>query len=143
FNAYRTALERHDWPEALAALLEACRLDPRRYTPFPLKKYRPKTLLGAGAFGVVFRCLDTHIGEDVVIKALQADVLDRPAADIFREARALVRLRHDAIIHLSHCDFADDEETRPYLVLECFDGITLEEAVRQRGRMSLPVLLPL
>jgi hypothetical protein len=56
FNAYRTALERRDWDTALKELLDAVRLDAKRFSPFPVGKYHPLRILGAGGFGVAFLC---------------------------------------------------------------------------------------
>src|SRR5262249_19128063 len=52
FNGYRAALERRDWEAALKDIQESARLDPARYAPFPLNKYLPQRILGAGGFGV-------------------------------------------------------------------------------------------
>jgi hypothetical protein len=54
-NAYRTALERRDWRAALDELLRAVALDAPRFAPFPVEKYQPQRILGAGGFGVAFR----------------------------------------------------------------------------------------
>src|SRR5262249_58598405 len=58
FNAYQAALECRQWPEALAAFRQAVALDPDRFTPFPLGKYEPERILGAGGLGVAFLCHD-------------------------------------------------------------------------------------
>ena len=86
-NAYQAALERQGWDEALAALRQAVALDPGRFAPFPLDRYEPKRILGAGGFGVVFLCEHRHLGRPVVIKSLQASELDRAVADVFAEAQ--------------------------------------------------------
>jgi tetratricopeptide (TPR) repeat protein len=57
-NAYRAALEEHKWEEALAAVRQAAELDPRRYAPFPLERYQPRRILGAGGFGTAVLCDD-------------------------------------------------------------------------------------
>ena len=77
-NVYRTALERRDWDDALAALRKAVALDAAAFEPFPWSRYEPRRILGAGGFGVSFSCRDKTGGEDVVVEALQPDGLDRP-----------------------------------------------------------------
>ena len=57
FNAYRAALEEKKWDAALAALREAGSHDPQRFAPFPLHRYEPKRILGAGGFGTAILCL--------------------------------------------------------------------------------------
>ncbi len=72
-NAYLAALERRAWPEALAALCAAATLDPERFAPFPLSKFDPERILGAGGFGVAFLCRNRHSGSRVVVKTLRGD----------------------------------------------------------------------
>ncbi len=135
-NAYQAALERQQWTEALAAVQQAIAIDPARFTPFPLERYEPKRILGAGGFGVVFLCQHRHLVKPVVIKALLASELDRTITDVFAEARALEDLNHPAIIRLRDCDFADSARSRPYLVMDYFDGVNLESYVAERGPLS-------
>ncbi len=56
FNAYQAALECRQWGEALAAYKQAVVLDPERFALFPMSKYEPERILGAGGFGVAFLC---------------------------------------------------------------------------------------
>ncbi len=89
YQRYRDACELGQWPEALAALLEAARLDPA-YRPFSLVQYVPKTILGAGGFGTVLRCEDRYaIAEEraVAVKTLHT-------ADLARGPRGFCRGPH-------------------------------------------------
>ena len=70
FNAYRAALEEKRWDTALTALREAASHDPQRFAPFPLHRYEPRRILGAGGFGTAVLCRDRHFDEDVVVKTL-------------------------------------------------------------------------
>jgi serine/threonine protein kinase len=140
-NAYRAALERQQWAEALDALRQAVKLDPGRFAPFPFERYEPHRILGAGGFGVVFLCHDRLLARPVVVKALLPSELDRSVADVFAEARALDELNHPAVIRLRHCDFADTAGTRPYLVMEYFDGMNLDDYVAAHGKVSPDDLL--
>jgi serine/threonine protein kinase len=143
YNAFRACLEQRDWTEALLALREAASLDPERFAPFPLTKYEPERILGAGGFGVAFLCRNRHSGSRVVIKTLYAGGLDRTVADIFREARVLEEVLHPAIIRVRDCDYADDAQAHPYLVMDYFEGLTLGEHIEQNGPLSAEELLPL
>ena len=135
-NAYRAALERQQWAEALAALRQAVTLDSARFAPFPFERYEPQRILGAGGLGVVFLCRDRLLDRPVVVKALLPSELDRSIAGVFAEARALVDLQHPAIIRLWHCDYADAARTRPYLVMDYFEGTNLADHVATHGKLS-------
>lgn len=133
FNAYRAALEARDWDAALAELLEAVRLDGPRFAPFPVEKYRPRRILGAGGFGTAFLCEHRFLKAPVVLKTLSDDDLDRGIDAVFAEAQALRQLDHPAIIRLQDCGFAaPDGESRPFLVMDYFEGETLECAAREK-----------
>ena len=141
FNAYRAALEGEQHDAALSELLQAARLD-RKYLPFPLDKYAPEKILGAGGFGVTFRCRYRPTNGLVAVKTLSQEGLDRDVSEVFREAGTLDRLNHPAIVRLRECDFADPAARRgPYLVMEYFEGDTLEGYVKKNGPLSLADLL--
>jgi tetratricopeptide (TPR) repeat protein len=143
FNAYQAALQRRDLPRALEALREAVTLDPVAYAPFPFNDYVPQRILGVGGFGVAFLCEHDVLKRPVVVKALRLDGLERHVEDIFHEAQALNDLEHTAIIRLRDCRFADNARTRPYLVMDYFDSISLSEHIRKHGPLPPTELLPL
>jgi serine/threonine protein kinase len=142
FNAYRAALEEKKWDEALQAIRQATLLDGQRFSPFPMHRYQPKRILGAGGFGTAFLCHDRNFEEDVVVKALHAANLERNMVDVFREAKILRKLAHPAIIGVHECEYADPAKlARPYIVMDYFPGESLEQFVRQRGTLSPDDLL--
>jgi tetratricopeptide (TPR) repeat protein len=145
-NTYRAALEQRDWSEALGALLRACALDPDNCEPFPLKRYEPRAILGAGAFGVSFLCTERDSSEEVVVKVLREDSLDRPSAVLFREFQWLQDLDHPALARVRDFGYADANQTRPYVVLDYFEGTTLAEHIKRNGPLAptdaLAVLWP-
>ena len=112
YNAFRALLEQQRWDAALTALREAVRLDPDRFEPFPLQKYAPQRILGAGGFGVAFLCQHAHLGHQVVIKTLYSEELERNLADVFREGQILKGLRHPAIIQVEDSDYAGRDQQR-------------------------------
>lgn len=143
YNSYRASLERRAWDEALASFKLAIQLDAARFAPFPADKFEPERILGAGGFGVAFLCRNRHSSGRVVIKTLRRDGLERDVGEIFREAQTLEELEHPAIIRIRDCDYADTARTRPYLVMDYFQGMTLSEYVEQHGPVSAEKLLPL
>jgi formylglycine-generating enzyme required for sulfatase activity len=143
FNAYRAALEERKWDAALEALRQAAALDPGRFAPFPLHRYEPQRILGAGGFGTAILCHDRNFDEAVVVKTLHAADLERGLDDVFREARTLRRLAHPAVIGVRDCEYADPlAKARPYLVMDYFAGGTLEQFIDQRGPLTVEQLLP-
>ncbi len=127
YNAFIAALEARNWSVALENISEAWKLDEQRFTMFPLRKYQPMRILGAGGFGIAFLCTDRYTNFQVVIKTLRPECLDRNATAIFQEASMLFSLNHQNIIAARTADYADEAEQRPYLVMNYFDGQNLDE----------------
>jgi tetratricopeptide (TPR) repeat protein len=140
-NAYRAALEKRDWTAALGSLLQAAKLDPERFAPLPLDEYEPESILGAGGFGVSFMCRHRASGEEVLVKALQADHLEREVAEVFREAEILQELDQPAILRPRAWGHADEAKLQPFLVLDYFEGLSLADYVRVHGPLTAEDLL--
>jgi serine/threonine protein kinase len=145
FKEYRDACQQGDFTAALTALREAVALDRRREL-FPFRQYEPVRILGAGGFGVVFECRHRFkLDHDrnavrVAVKALYDDCLGRPIHEVFAEAHTVAGLRHDNVIGIEYWAFADlDAESRPFLVLEYFDGVTLDVL----GKLPVADVLPI
>jgi tetratricopeptide (TPR) repeat protein len=142
YHAYRAALERRRWEEALIEFRQAVQLDPARFAAFPLDRLEPLRILGAGGFGVVFLCRHRFLNAPVVIKALLADDLDRDVDQVFAEAQTLLQVSHAAVIRVTDCAYADNQnKRRPYLAMDYFDSVSLDEHVRQHGPLSPTDLL--
>ena len=143
-NAYRAALEKREYPTAIRELIEAVKLDGKRFAPFPVGKYLPQKILGAGGFGVAFLCKHKYLNAPVVVKALLGEDLDRSMDQVFSEAQALQQLDHPAIIRLQDCGYVDAaKRSRPFIVMDYFDGITLEDYVLTKGTLSVDEMIAL
>jgi hypothetical protein len=143
FNAYQAALERREWAQAFKELIRAVQGDSRRFMPFPMTRYLPQRILGAGGFGVAFLCKHKYMGAQVVVKTLRLEDLGRDADKVFAEAQVLRQLEHPAIIRIYDCAYADAaNKSRPYIVMEYFNGRTLEEQAKA-GPLSVEELLPI
>jgi serine/threonine protein kinase len=133
-NAYRAALECGDCGSALKELLEAVKLDAQRFATFPMGKYQPLRILGAGGFGVAFLCRHRLTGGQVVVKALTGEGLDRGVEAVFAEAAHLQQLDHPGIIRVQDCGYTlPATKARPYVVMDYFEGQTLEECAKHES----------
>ena len=86
--------------------------------------------LGTGGMGEVYRAMDTRLGRPVAVKVLADHLADdsQLRRRMEREARAASALNHPSI-----CTIHDvgDEDGRFYIVMECLDGIPLDERLTQ------------
>jgi hypothetical protein len=61
-----------------------------------------------------------------VVKAMLQDDLDRTIETVFNEARLLIQLDDPGFVRAWDCGYADAAEmSRPYLVMDFFDGPSL------------------
>jgi HEAT repeat protein/tetratricopeptide (TPR) repeat protein len=142
YNYYLASLERREWQTALPALIKAVKLDGKRFAPFPVGKYQPLRILGAGGFGVAFLCKHKYMDAQVVVKTLALEELGRDADKVFTEAQVLRQLEHPAIIRISECGYVDAvKKSRPYLLMDYFQGDTLEAYVKKNGPMAVDDLI--
>lgn len=88
-----------------------------------------ETFIGAGGMGAVYRARQTHLDRPVALKILDpARMGDARFAERFaREARAMARLDHPAIVRLY--DFGQSG-SRLWLVIELIDGANLRDVLR-------------
>jgi hypothetical protein len=137
YNAYRAALERREWAEAYRELLGAIAGDNKRFAPFPVARYKPRRILGAGGFGVAFLCEHAAMATQVVVKTLLVEGLEQDIDKVFGEARLLGQLNHPGIIRLWDCGYLEpNKRSRPYLVMDYFEGETLEDHVQLHGVLT-------
>jgi tetratricopeptide (TPR) repeat protein len=153
YKHFRDACETGDHMAALTAFRRAVELDPERFTPFDLHRYQPQAVLGAGGFGVVFLADDLYVrvGEKqqpqrVAIKAVHDTgwdaILERDLSETFDEADTLSALNHPGIVKTLNRGFGDPaRRKRPYLVLEYFDGPTLDAWLKAKGTLPLAHVL--
>ncbi|MCW8140772.1 MAG: serine/threonine protein kinase, partial [Planctomycetota bacterium] len=87
-------------------------------------------VLGRGGMGSVHRAVDARTGREVALKRLTAVGDPRARQRFEREARALVRLRHEGIVSLLDAGEADG---RPWLALELVRGRSLQERLEREG----------
>lgn len=98
---------------------------------FPRQRYKALSLLGKGSTGSVYEARDRILDKKVTVKMLTS--FDSPELLIRfqEEAKSTDRLNHPGIVKV--LDFGSEEGNAPYMVLEYFDSVTLEEYLAQRG----------
>ncbi len=98
--------------------------------PARIGKYELQEFLGGG-MSHVYRARDTVIGRTVAVKILtEQGCQDADAkARFLAEARMAGNITHDNI--LSIYDFGEDEQHRPFMVMEFLRGQDLRKAIRE------------
>src|ERR1041385_5256560 len=97
--------------------------------PARIGKYELQEFLGGG-MSHVYRAQDTVIGRTVAVKILtEAGCQDAEAkARFLAEARMAGNIAHDNVISIY--DFGEDEQHRPFMVMEFLPGEDLRSAIR-------------
>lgn len=99
--------------------------------------YRLRHLLGQGAMGAVYEAADERTAALVAVKLLRPELLaDAGLVRRFRrESRSVSGLDHPFVVKVF--DFAEDDDTVPFLVMERLFGRTLGQLLRQEGPLPL------
>ena len=100
-------------------------------------RYELLEQVGSGGMAVVYRGRDSALDREVAVKVLHPHLAGRPEsrARFAREARAVARLRHPAIVEIY--DYAGDAALESYLVTEFVRGRTLR-AFAEEESFALP-----
>jgi serine/threonine protein kinase len=96
-------------------------------------RYAIHELLGAGAFGAVYRATQMAMQREVALKVLKAELIREPSltARFRQEARTLAGLKHPGIIEL--IDFGETSDGRLFLVTELLTGETLADLLEREA----------
>ncbi len=97
---------------------------------FPSQRYKALSVLGEGGSGKVYLCRDRLLGIKVAVKTLRQLNKEQLIA-IQTEARATSSLNHPLI--LKTLDFGPTESGSPYMVMEFFNGIPLNQWLEEHG----------
>lgn len=98
----------------------------------PTERYRPLEIIGQGALGRVYLCMDKHLGKTVAVKTLLS-VTDDRVVSFQNEARIASRLGHESIIQI--LDFGVTDGGRPFMVMEYFPSQSLADVLAAEGRL--------
>jgi serine/threonine protein kinase/formylglycine-generating enzyme required for sulfatase activity len=109
-------------PKPLPAILEAEKL------PDHIGRYRVESILGSGAFGIVYQCQDETLQRRVAVKAPHRHLLDNPEMYL-AEARVLASLEHPAIVPVYDAGQTDDGLC--YVVSKFIEGSNLRNRIQE------------
>jgi serine/threonine protein kinase/Flp pilus assembly protein TadD len=110
-------------------------LNPAAEQPEKVGPYRLEQKLGTGGMGAVWRAWDERLKRPVALKRVLGTANDNPRLRerFRREAEAVARLNHPAIVHIY--DIVETEES-DWIVMELVEGRTLQELVQQEGPLE-------
>ncbi len=108
----------------------------RDYTEGGESRYEIFDELGRGSFGIVYRGFDYKLDQEVAVKKLPLQYQGSPNAvnRFYREAQIASALEHENIVGVY--DYYE-KAGEYYLVMELVEGQTLEEYVRECGRVPV------
>src|SRR5882757_8356856 len=86
-------------------------------------------VLGGGGMGWVYRARHQQLSSLRAIKVIRPDLTANANMEqlFVREAKALMQIKHDAVVH---CHDLLSSDGRVYLIMELVEGPTLEEILR-------------
>ena len=105
-------------------------------------EYQIEGKLGEGGFGAVYRSVHPVIGKPAAIKVLSPQFSGDPemVSRFIAEARAVNQIRHRNIIDIF--SFGTLEDGRSYYVMELLEGMTLDEYLKRKVRLSPAEAIP-
>lgn len=93
-------------------------------------------LIDGGGMADVYLARKEDVGKLCAVKVLSADLAKEKqfVRRFVREARTLARLQHPNIVPV--IDIGKTTDNRYYIVMEFIDGVTVDELIERRGRLS-------
>jgi serine/threonine protein kinase len=113
----------------------------RRVDNFFLGEYKLLEIIGKGRMAGVFKGVH-RLGDAVAVKVLPPSKAREPQAfgRFQREARLALKLDHPNVVRTLQ---AGDDRGLHFIVMEFLDGETLEDVLKQRGKLPAAEAIPL
>jgi serine/threonine protein kinase len=100
---------------------------------FPRERYKALELLGSGGSGLVYRCLDRLLNNQVAIKLLLSLTAEQ-IISFQNEAKAGSTLQHPGLVSVR--DFGVTAGGAPYMVMDFVPGISLDRYIEEEGALT-------
>src|SRR6185369_1675149 len=101
-------------------------------------RYEVLRRLGSGGMGAVYLCRHVSLGQNVAVKFIHPQLLT--SQEVLRrfdtEAKAAARIKSRHAVSVT--DHGVAETGQPFIVMEYLEGVSLEQAMRARGRLPFP-----
>jgi len=94
-------------------------------------EYEIVNVLGVGGMGEVYRARHRRLDEFRAIKVMRAELSEKKGAIEFfyREAKALLAVRHPAVVHCH--DLLSNDEGEVFLIMEMIEGVPLSKKMKE------------
>jgi uncharacterized protein (TIGR03067 family) len=105
-----------------------------------LGHYEIQQVIGKGSFGIVLKGFDERLHRVVAIKVLSPAFAANGSARkrFIREARAAAAVKNEHVVGIYD---VQEEAQPPYLVMECIDGISLQDKLDKHGSFGVKEIL--
>ena len=109
--------------------------DERRVGSVVAGKYRLEDFLSRGGMGAVYRATHVMLVKPCAVKVIRPDLVTSPefVRRFLREARAAAGLNHPNIVDVF--DLGEAEDGTLYIAMELVQGRSLQEVIREEGRI--------
>jgi len=101
-------------------------------------KYRIARLIGSGGMGRVYEAIEEYNGRHVAIKVLVDYATAELVGRFEREAMIMAQFNHPNIVRLIE---SGRDQHELYIVMELLDGLTLDDMLRRKGKLSMELAL--
>lgn len=99
----------------------------------PEERYRAKALLGEGAAGRVYLCVDQHLEKKVAVKSLH-QLTPEHLVSFQAEAMSMSKLNHPNIVKI--LDFGATDSGFPFMVMDFVNGVSLATILEEQGSLD-------